>query len=89
MKKAYKNCQSCGMPLKKDKFSGGTDQDGNKSKMYCSYCYSNGEFLNPEINTTAKMQNFAKEKLKAMGFPGFIAKFFTKSIPNLERWKKE
>jgi hypothetical protein len=33
MKKAYKNCQSCGMPLKKDSKGGGTNADGTKSMM--------------------------------------------------------
>ena len=26
------------------------------------------------------------QTLKAMGFPGFIAGFFTKGIPKLKRW---
>ena len=87
MIKMNKNCQSCGMPLKKDEQGGGTNKDGSKSKMYCSLCYSEGEFLNPEIDTAKKMQDFVKGKMKEMGFPGFIAGFFTKSIPKLERWK--
>jgi hypothetical protein len=33
------------------------------------------------------MQNFAKDKVKEMGFPGFLAGVFTKGIPRLERWK--
>lgn len=31
MEKKYKNCQSCGMPMKKDPQSGGTHADGSKS----------------------------------------------------------
>lgn len=87
MENAYKNCQSCGMPLKKDDQGGGTNKDGSRSTMYCSKCYENGEFRNPEIDSAEKMQVFVKEKLKEMGFPGFIAGFFTKGIPKLERWK--
>ncbi len=88
MDKAFKNCQSCGMPLKRDEQGGGTNKDGSKSNMYCSKCYVNGEFMNPEINTAEKMQDFVKGKMKEMGFPGFIAGFFTKGIPKLERWKR-
>jgi len=33
---AYKNCQSCGMPMKKDTMGGGTNADGSKNEMYCS-----------------------------------------------------
>ena len=83
----YKNCQSCGMPLKKDPEGGGTEIDGTKSLKYCSKCYTSGQFNNPEINTAHKMQIFVKNKLKSIGFPGFIAGFFVKGIPSLERWK--
>lgn len=86
MEPKYKNCQSCGMPLSKDEKGGGTNADGSKSNMYCSKCYENGQFHNPEIDSAEKMQAFVKEKLKSMGFPGFIAGFFTKGIPKLKRW---
>lgn len=85
----YKNCQSCGMPLNKDLKGGGTNVDGSKNVMYCSKCYEHGQFLKPEIDTAEKMQALVKEKLKQMGFPGFIAGWFTKGIPKLERWKKQ
>lgn len=74
------------MPLKKDEKGGGTNADGSKSSMYCSKCYENGKFINPEMTVT-EMQTLVKAKLKEFGFPGFIAGWFTKGIPNLERWK--
>ncbi len=83
--KTYKVCQSCGMPLKKDPKGGSTNADGTINKMYCSYCYDKGEFLQPAI-TAKEMQVFVKQQLKKMGFPGFIAGLFTKNIPKLERW---
>lgn len=85
--KTYKNCQSCGMPLKKDPKGGGTNADGSKSGMYCSHCYENGKYTMPDM-TAPNMQERVKEKLKEMGFPGFLAGFFTRGIPKLERWKK-
>lgn len=87
MEKAYKNCQSCGMPLKKDPQGGGTNADGSKSTMYCSYCYVNGKFTQPDI-TADGMKTYVKGKMKEMGFPGFLATFFAAGIPRLERWKK-
>lgn len=86
MQKAYKNCQSCAMPLSKDPQGGGTEASGAKSAMYCSYCYQNGKFTAPNM-TVGEMQTFVKSKMKEMGFPGFLAGFFTKGIPKLERWK--
>lgn len=75
------------MPLKKDPNGGGTNADGSKSTMYCSLCFENGEFKNPDW-TAEQMQSFVKSKLKDMGFPGFIAGFFSMGIPKLKRWKK-
>lgn len=86
--KTYKNCQSCGMPMKKDPEHGGRNADGSKNKMYCSYCYKEGAFTQPDF-TVKQMQKFCKEKMKEMGFPGFIAGFFTLGIPRLERWKTQ
>lgn len=86
MEKSYKNCQSCAMPLKKDPNKGGTNADGSTSHMYCSYCFQDGQFVNPEMKVE-EMQEFVKGKMKEMGIPGFMAGMFTKGIPKLERWK--
>ena len=76
------------MPLKKDPEGGGINADGSRSTMYCSYCYQGGNFTQPNW-TASQMQVFSKQKMKEMGFPGFIAGFFTKGIPKLERWKNK
>lgn len=87
--KTYKNCQSCAMPLSKDPKGSGTNADGQQSHKYCSFCYENGAFLQPDI-TAEEMQAFVKSKLKEMGgFMKLFAGFFTKRIPKLEHWKKE
>lgn len=88
MTQTFKNCQSCGMPLKKDEKGGGTNADGTKSKMYCSHCYENGKFTMPDI-TVDQMKERVKGKLKEFGIPGFLSGFFTKGIPKLERWKNK
>ena len=80
-----KYCQSCGMPMKKDPQKGGTNADGSKNLKYCSYCYQNGAFTQADI-TVDEMKTLVKGKMKEMGFPGFLAGFFTKGIPKLERW---
>ena len=75
------------MPMKKDPGNGGTNADGSKSIEFCSYCYEDGTFSSPEIDTPQKMQEFCIGKLKEMGTPGFVAWIFTRSIPKLKRWK--
>ena len=74
------------MPLRHDPQHGGTEADGTKSTMYCSYCYQNGQF-NDNFTTAAQMQEFCKKKLVEMKFPRIVAWFFTRGIPKLERWK--
>ena len=71
------------MPLKKSPGGGGTNADKSISKMYCAYCYQDGHFTDPKCTVT-KMRELVKNKLKEMGF---LAGFFTKGIPKLERWK--
>lgn len=87
MEKAYKNCQSCSMPLKKDPNHGGTNADGSKSLMYCSYCFKDGKYTDPDMKVD-EMQAFVKNKMKNMGWPGFLSSMFVKGIPKLERWKR-
>ena len=86
MEQSYKNCQSCGMPLKKSPNGGGSNADGTRSTMYCSHCFERGHFTKPDW-TVGQMQDFVKVKMKEMGFPGFLGGFFTKRIPKLERWR--
>lgn len=85
--KTYKNCQSCGMPLKQDPEKGGTNADGSKNEMYCSYCYQNGKFTQPDF-TVEQMQSFCMVKMQEMKFPKPIAWLFTRGIPKLKRWEK-
>lgn len=84
--RSYRNCQSCGMPMHRDKKGGGTNADGSKSPMYCSHCYEAGKFTLPQISMN-EMQERVIAKMKEMGMPGFVAGLFTRRIPKLARWK--
>jgi len=86
--KKNKICQSCGMPLKQDPQGGGTEANGSKSELYCSYCYQGGKFTAPDF-TVKEMQAFCVEKMVEMKMPRLVAKFFVLSLPRLERWKKK
>ena len=79
------NCQSCGMPLAHDKQGGGTNSDGSKTMEYCSHCYQNGAFTEPDL-TVDQMVMKVKEKLKEMHIPGLLAAPMTRGIPKLKRW---
>lgn len=84
--KTYNNCQSCGMPIKRDEQGGGTEADGTRTTRFCSHCYADGKFKQPDM-TVAQMQELVRGKMIEMGFPKFLCGFFTKGIPKLERWQ--
>lgn len=79
-------CQSCMMPLSKDPLQGGSEADGSRSLSFCSMCYEGGEFRQKDM-TAEQMQTFVAGKLIEGGLPKFLAKFFTRGIPKLERWR--
>ena len=41
-------CQSCGMPVDESSGNFGTESDGSASTEYCSFCYQDGLFTNPD-----------------------------------------
>lgn len=89
-KQEYKNCQSCGIPLNKDPEKGGTEADGAKSLKYCSYCYSNGEFVGGDVS----LEVFSELTRKGMisgGKSKFFAWIFSRPfmLGHLERWKNK
>lgn len=88
MGKVYKQCQSCGMPLRRDPEGGGTEQDGSRSRMYCSSCYRNGAFIEPELSVQ-EMQVRVDDILKhEMKWWGIFRSLAVRQIPTLARWKK-
>lgn len=74
------------MPLKAAR-NQGTNADGTTNNMYCSNCFEGGVFKQPDW-TVNQMQEFVKQKMKEMGFPGFLTGMFTKGIPKLRRWSR-
>lgn len=87
MEKTYKFCQSCGMPLAKDEQGGGTEADGSKSAKFCSRCYEQGKFKNPDM-TMSEMQELVDEKLQEVSSSRIMRWFAKRMIPKLERWKQ-
>ncbi len=86
--KEMKFCQSCGMPMTEEHIHG-TEEDGTRSKDYCSYCYQGGKFVSEM--TMEEMIDFCAKPMAASN-PGMteeqakaqMRQFF----PMLLRWKK-
>ncbi len=88
MTSTYKKCQSCGMPLKRDEKGGGTNADGSKSSMYCSYCFDKGEFIY-KGNNVHDFQEYCKQKMMEGGHSKFFSWLFTRGMKRLARWKTQ
>ena len=86
MEKFNKFCQSCGMPMSMDPENGGTNSDGSKNVMYCSYCYQAGSFKD-NFTSSGEMVKLVRGKLKEMGYGPIKSWFYSLNIPRLERWK--
>jgi hypothetical protein len=69
------------MPLKRDEKGGGSNADGSRSTIYCSHCYENGEFLQPNV-TVEQMQKLVNEKLAEFRIP----KFLRACYPRIRNW---
>lgn len=83
-----KQCQSCGMPLRTTKAGDcrGSEADGTRSETWCSLCYENGAFINP--NTTLEgMKLIVDNALKEQGSGRIMRWLAQKQLPSLARWK--
>lgn len=80
-------CQSCGMPMQKEE-DFGTDEDGSPSTEFCSNCYQNGIFTEPDISMREMIAKVAGI-LVNMGLTKANAeKAANERIPRLNRWRK-
>ncbi|GAA3876009.1 zinc ribbon domain-containing protein [Celeribacter arenosi] len=82
-----KQCQSCGMAMARDPEGGGTRADGTRTQEYCSFCYRDGEFLQPRISAH-QMQKRSRQQMRDQGTWAPLAWLFARQIPHLKRWDR-
>ena len=80
-------CQSCGMPLTKDK-DFGTNKDKSKSEEYCFHCFRNGKFLDEGISLQEKIDKNVKFAIQMGMSEDKARKMASNVLPKLKRWKK-
>lgn len=81
-------CQSCGMPMKDDR-DFGTDENGNKVKDYCHFCYQGGHFTDEGITMGEKIEKLVSIAQDKMNMEEKEARAMaSKVIPGLKRWQK-
>ncbi len=78
-------CQSCAMPMQNpDDF--GTNADGSKNNEYCSYCFRNGKFTEPNM-TVEQMIEKCAGIMKQIQMPQAQIEQTKTFIPMLKRWR--
>lgn len=85
-----KQCQSCGMPLNTKKAGDcrGSESDGSRSEKWCSLCYTDGKFINPETSLD-EMIKIVDNALKEQNSGFLMRKMAVKQLPTLERWRSK
>lgn len=65
----------------------GTETDGTKSDTWCSLCYVNGRFVDPEC-TLDGMVRIVDDALKRDKRSPLMRYMARKQIPRLDRWRE-
>jgi len=81
------SCGSCGMPLERPD-DAGTDADGSPSERYCTHCYRNGAFVQPDLTREAMIAQYAPLLAAELRMPldraTAMVTAFTATLP---RWR--
>jgi len=81
-------CQSCGMPMKKEK-DFGTNADKSQNFEYCCFCFKNGRFTDEGISLQEKINKLVKISVEQLGLREDLARKMAETkLPQLKRWKK-
>jgi hypothetical protein len=81
------SCESCGMPIANDT-DAGTMTDGTKTFQYCTHCFQNGAFTEPELTKETMIAKYAPMMSAQYDVPIHKAeemvRIFAASLP---RWR--
>ena len=65
----------------------GTLANGKETQEYCSFCFQNGKYTNPEATMHGMIENSVKIMTKKMAIPEERAREIADAtIPHLKRW---
>jgi len=79
-------CQSCGSFLEYENL--GTNADSSKNTSYCSECYYDGKFIEPNLTLPEMVEKVADIKSLKLNLPKKgIIRAETQFIKTLKRWK--
>jgi hypothetical protein len=80
-------CQSCAMPMDAaEKF--GTNADGGRCEDYCTHCYQNGAFTEPQATLEGMIAICSRIMAREMDITADEAKaMLSDFMPTLKRWR--
>lgn len=84
-----RQCQSCGMPLSTPRAGDcrGTEADGSRSDTWCSLCYRDGAFVDPDL-TLGEMLEVVDRAMREDGRGRIVRWLAARQVPTLRRWKR-
>jgi len=81
-------CESCGMPLARDE-DAGTEADGSRSTAYCTYCYRDGAFTEPDLTREGAVEKYAPMMAANLEMPPEKAEEMVRQyLLTLPRWQE-
>ena len=80
-------CQSCSMALRKPE-DFGTNADGSRSDGYCTHCFQNGRFTDPDRTLEQMIERVAGFMTAEMDLPEAEARESAAGfVSKLKRWQ--
>jgi hypothetical protein len=65
----------------------GTLANGKETQEYCSFCFQNGKYTNPDATMKGMIDNSVRIMVKKMAIPEDRAReIANETIPQLKRW---
>ena len=76
------------MPLRTEKAGDcrGSEADGTKSETWCSLCYVEGRFMNPDC-TLEEMIGIVDDALRREKASWIMRRLARRQVPRLARWR--
>lgn len=78
-------CQSCGMPMNTETLFG-KNKDGSQNTDYCTYCYPEGAFNNPNETFEEMVETCVPFMMKEGYTEEESRNYLNKNLKNLKRW---
>jgi hypothetical protein len=83
----YPQCQSCGITFdEQHRHFIAKEKDGSDS-IYCSYCYKDGEFVDPNATMNDMIEIAVPHFTSKLGDEESARKYMTEVVSGLSRWK--